>query len=53
MPYTCHTEPLLKRLAGLEPRTLAVMHGSSYRGDGGKALCELAGLVREAFHVEA
>ena len=51
MPYTCHTEPLLKRLAELKPATLAVMHGSSYRGDGGKALCELAGLVREAFDV--
>ena len=53
MPYTCHTEPLLKRLAELKPRTLAVMHGSSYRGDGGKALCDLAGLVRDAFHVDA
>jgi flavorubredoxin len=51
MPYTCHTEPLLRRLAGLKPRTLAVMHGSSYAGDGGKALCDLAGLVREAFDV--
>jgi flavorubredoxin len=53
MPYTCHTEPLLKRLAELKPRTLAVMHGSSYVGDGSKALCELAGLVREAFDVSA
>jgi len=51
MPYTCHTEPLLRRLADLNPRTLAVMHGSSYRGDGHKALCDLAGLVRDAFHV--
>ena len=51
MPYTCHTEPLLRRLAGLKPRTLALMHGSSYAGDGGKALCDLAGLVREAFDV--
>src|SRR5688500_4634682 len=51
MPYTCHTEPLLRRLAELKPRTLAVMHGSSYAGDGGKALCDLAGLVREAFDV--
>ena len=33
------------------PRTLAVMHGSSYAGDGGKALCGPAGLLREAFHV--
>ena len=53
MPYTCHTEPLLKRLAELKPRTLAVMHGSSYTGDGGKALCDLASLVREAFDVTA
>jgi flavorubredoxin len=51
MPYTCHTEPLLRRLAELKPRTLALMHGSSYSGDGGKALCDLAGLIREAFHV--
>jgi flavorubredoxin len=32
----------LERLADLEPRTLAVMHGSSYEGDGGGALRELA-----------
>jgi hypothetical protein len=51
MPYTCHTEPLLRRLAGLKPRTLALMHGSCYTGDGGKALCDLAALVREAFDV--
>ena len=51
MPYTCHTEPLLRRLAELNPRTLAVMHGSSYTGDGGKALRDLAGVVREAFDV--
>lgn len=30
---------------------LAVMHGSSYAGDGGRALCDLARLVREAFDV--
>ena len=53
MPYTCHTEPLLRRLAELKPRTLAVMHGSSYAGDGGTALCDLAALVREAFDVTA
>ena len=43
--------PLLRRLAGLKPRPPAVMHGSTYAGDGGKALCNLAGLVREAFDV--
>jgi flavorubredoxin len=32
----------LEHLADLEPRTLAVMHGSSFEGDGGVALRELA-----------
>ena len=32
----------LRRLAELEPRTLALMHGSSYSGDGAKALVGLA-----------
>jgi flavorubredoxin len=32
----------LRALAELEPRTLAVMHGSSYSGDGGAHLRELA-----------
>ena len=30
------------RLADLEPRTLAIMHGSSYNGDCAKALLALA-----------
>ncbi len=34
--------PTLERLAELEPTTLAVMHGSSYRGDGGTHLRALA-----------
>jgi flavorubredoxin len=42
MPYTATTDATLRRLAALEPRTLAVMHGSSYRGDGGAALRGLA-----------
>jgi len=37
-----HTVSTLHRLAELEPRTLAVMHGSSYTGDGGAALRALA-----------
>jgi hypothetical protein len=32
----------LRRLADLGPRTLALMHGASYRGDGSAALVELA-----------
>jgi flavorubredoxin len=38
-PQTIST---LHRLADLEPRTLAVMHGSSFSGDGGAALRALA-----------
>jgi flavorubredoxin len=34
--------PTLERLAELEPTTLALMHGSSYVGDGGAALRQLA-----------
>jgi flavorubredoxin len=45
MPYTAHTAPTLARLARLAPRTLAVMHGSSYRGDGAAAIRELATVV--------
>jgi glyoxylase-like metal-dependent hydrolase (beta-lactamase superfamily II) len=33
---------ILERLAATEPRTLALMHGSSYRGDGAKLLRGLA-----------
>ena len=34
--------PTLARLADLEPTTLAVMHGSSYTGDGATQLRALA-----------
>jgi flavorubredoxin len=34
--------PTVRRLAGLEPTTLATMHGTSYRGDGAAALRTLA-----------
>jgi flavorubredoxin len=34
--------PTVHRLADLEPATLAVMHGSSYRGDGATQLRSLA-----------
>lgn len=47
MPYTPDTEKTLSRLAELEPKTLAVMHGSSYRGDGRKAINELTEVIRE------
>lgn len=36
------TAPTLRRLAELAPDLLAIMHGSSYRGDGAQALRRLA-----------
>ncbi len=48
MPYTPYTDSTLQRLAALEPQTLAVMHGSSYRGDGREAIISLAEVIREA-----
>jgi flavorubredoxin len=47
MPYTPHTEPTLQRLAALRPRTLATMHGSTFVGDGARALADLAQVMRE------
>jgi flavorubredoxin len=39
---TPSTATTLRRLAGLEPSTLAIMHGASFRGDGRQALDALA-----------
>jgi flavorubredoxin len=39
---TPSTGPTIRRLAELEPRTLALMHGSSFTGDCGGALRDLA-----------
>jgi flavorubredoxin len=46
MPYTPYTNSTLERLAALEPATLAVMHGSSFRGDGRKAILDLAAVIK-------
>jgi flavorubredoxin len=46
MPYTPYTDSTLQRLAALKPETLAVMHGSSFRGDGGQALVDLAAIIK-------
>jgi flavorubredoxin len=39
---TAATAPTIRRLAGLAPRTLGIMHGASYSGDGAAALEALA-----------
>ena len=45
MPYTKNTDDTIKKLAALKPRTLAVMHGSVFNGDGEKALLDYAEMV--------
>ncbi len=47
MPYTPYTDSTLRRLAALEPQTLALMHGTSYRGDGRRAILDLATIINE------
>lgn len=42
MSMAPHTGATLRALGDLQPRTLAIMHGSSYTGDGGRALREFA-----------
>jgi flavorubredoxin len=40
--HTKHARPMLERLAAAKPATLACMHGSAWRGDGGSLLRALA-----------
>jgi flavorubredoxin len=47
MPYSTLTDATLQRLAGLKPKTLATMHGSTFVGDGSKACQDLAVVLRE------
>ena len=47
MPYTSRTYSTLLRFANLAPQTIAVMHGSSFSGNGRQELLELAALIRE------
>ena len=42
MPSTPQAEPTLRRLAALAPKTIALMHGPSFKGDGAAALNALA-----------
>jgi len=47
-PYTPLTEPILQGLAALRPKQLALMHGSTFVGDGERALRDLATVMRDA-----
>lgn len=46
MSMAPNTRATLERLAALQPKTLAIMHGSSFSGDGAKALGELAAALK-------
>ena len=52
VPYTPTTAHNLKRLADLKPKTLAIMHGSSFSGDCARALSDLDAVYREVFGQE-
>lgn len=49
MPYTRQTQSAIKTLAELKPETLAVMHGSSFRGNCEEQLLQLTDVIREQF----
>src|SRR5262249_40519090 len=49
VPYTPLTKRILHGLAALKPKTLAVMHGSRFEGDGAQALYNLATGLEDCF----
>src|ERR1700688_2326105 len=49
VPYTPLTAQNLQKLADLKPKTLAIMHGSSFTGDCARALDDLNVALREVF----
>jgi flavorubredoxin len=46
-PYASWTDTTLQMLAALKPKLLAIMHGSSFGGDGERALRALAAMYAE------
>lgn len=51
VPYTPKTDRLLSELAGFAPNTMAIMHGSSFTGNGADALRRLGRVYAEIFGV--
>jgi len=47
MPYTVYTDATLRRLAELEPQTLGLMHGSSFKGNGREQILDLAAVLKD------
>ena len=46
-PYTHYTDQTFQKLAALKPKTVAIMYGSSFAGDGERALRDLAIVFKE------
>lgn len=53
VPYTAHTGRQLEAVADLHPATLAVMHGSSYSGNGAQAIRDLGVVFKEVLGTDA
>jgi flavorubredoxin len=47
VPYTPQTGRQLEAVAQLDPKTLAIMHGSSFTGNGAQVIRDLAGVFKE------
>jgi flavorubredoxin len=47
MPYTSQTDRILQSVAALKPRTLATMHGSTFVGDGERAIGDLSRVIKD------
>jgi flavorubredoxin len=47
MPYTRNTEAQIRDLASLKPRLCATMHGSTFLGDGEKALLDMSVVMKQ------
>ncbi len=53
IPWTPQARARIERLAGLQPRVCATMHGSAYVGDGGAELRSLADMLEEVYGAAA
>lgn len=47
LPYTSTTGKNIQRLAALKPATIATMHGTTFKGDGEKALLDLGQAMKD------
>jgi flavorubredoxin len=53
VPYNDNTDRQLAKLAALQPRTLAAMHGSTFIGDGAAALIASGEILRDVTRTSA